>query len=463
MAALNDINVSVQLGTPTVSRQGFQRAMVVGRPTFSERYRIYESADAAQNDGDLTADLVEHVEAAFNQGSNSPQEVLVGRRQTDQDKIFEITIDAVENETYEYDITIDGSTHTATEDNSGGSNSSTGGIATDLESAISTVISNNNLDLTSSVSGSTVTIQSGTPGHDFDVAKGSGHTASDSATTETTTQAVINIETELQEIENALSDWFGLTLASHDTTQPVSDTDLAADWAEGRTKLFVPQFSDSVAKNTSEGNGNGVADRLFSAGYENTVPVWYSDDGDEVAFGWMAAKLSADPDVQSTTWKFYTVNGFDDDDLTSTEQANLESKNVNFYGREKGVKSMAQGVTSAGRFIDTRISAEWVRARLESDFTDILSSASNNNEKVSYTDGGIQRLTQAVEERYDQGVDADHFVAGTLDVDVPQLQDIPDSDRQNRELNTLQWGMQPAGAIHDVDTTGYINVSFDGF
>lgn len=108
------IDISISLGSPPVSSQGFGTPMIMARGLgagFTERIRFYSSAAEAAADGDLTADAVQRLTTGFSQ-SPAPDQIAVGRRGADvaQDIAFTIT-GATDGD---YSITINGLTHTFT-------------------------------------------------------------------------------------------------------------------------------------------------------------------------------------------------------------------------------------------------------------------------------------------------------------------------------------------------------------
>lgn len=106
------IDITISLGSPPVTRQGFGTPMVLATGLgagFTERIRFYSSAAEAAADTDLTAAAIAKVGAGFAQAI-SPDQIAVGRRDAAvaQDIAFTVSGAADGN----YTITINGLTHT---------------------------------------------------------------------------------------------------------------------------------------------------------------------------------------------------------------------------------------------------------------------------------------------------------------------------------------------------------------
>jgi len=256
------------------------------------------------------------------------------------------------------------------------------------------------------------------------------------------------------------SDWFGLA----SETRVRSEILALAAWIEDKFRLYVAQSPDTGIKDTPyvEGAGSDVANDLKDLGRRNTALVYQATAAEYADVAWAAKKLAADPDIQTTTWAHATLAGVTSQaSLTSTEKANIVSKNTNvylpFFGGSAVIANAVTMEGPSGRFIDLVITANWIRARVQEAIAQLFLDRSNANSKVPYTDEGLAELSNAVYGPLKQGEAVGHFRVDSSLVLMPLVADIPTADIEAREVN-FDFRAVPAGAVHKAIVTGRVTL-----
>lgn len=435
----NNITVNISLGAAPVGRAGFGVTLCAGPATFAERVRYYSSASEAAADSALmTAAQLLAVQTIF-AGNQKPDRVAVGRvTLTTTAQVITFTVGGGTDG--DYTITINGTDYT---------HSASGETADQIATALRALV---DADPAVSTSGATsaVIVTADVPGTAFTYAASStGDAIAVAVTTANATPA-----TDLDAVLAEQTDWYGLVIDARDEDTIYQ----VAQWTESNERLFIAQSSDAglldIATTTD------IASRIQDESLARSLVTYYSDDTKRADASWMGGKLAADPDVVSTDWAYYTLVGIPVDAINSTQRAALEDKGASFYTTFRGVGATWQGKTANGFFIDTRISADWIKARVEEDFSQILLDASNNNTKVPYTNGGIQTFVTALQRRLDQGEreSVGHFVPDSSSIDFPLLKDVSAADRTARQLN-MSFETEPAGSIQKATITGNISIT----
>ncbi len=260
-----------------------------------------------------------------------------------------------------------------------------------------------------------------------------------------------NLTAGLAAIAAEDNDWYGLALNS----RVAADNTEAATWAETAQKLFVAQTSDAdvlVAGDTD------IASTLKTASRLRTSVLWHHSDVEWAALAWLADRLGADPDVQTTIWKFVTLSGITPSKIDDTKKGVGLGKGANLYLTFGGQGSTGNGTLADGHKIDELITADWLRVRIAQDLKQLLLDYSNRRQKIPYTDKGFQILGQAARSRLNQGERVGHFEEGTSAVQLPKKADIPQATQAIRHYG-FSLSTQPAGAIESTGITGYVSLN----
>jgi hypothetical protein len=255
------------------------------------------------------------------------------------------------------------------------------------------------------------------------------------------------IVTDLGAVVAVDDDWYGIAIDSNSEAEILA---LAAD-VEARPKLFLAHTADTRAKVQAE--TTDVASDLQSFAYVRTALIWNNDTLGYAGAAWLGRCLPLDPG--SETWKFKTLAGIAVDDLTATEVTALKAKACNYYVQIAGINITMDGVTSGGEFIDVTRFVDWLTARMK----EAVFALFINNDKVPYTDGGVDLVRAALLGVLGLGVTRGGLAADPAPlVTAPLVADVDPVDRAARHLPDVHFSGRLAGAIHSVDVSGVVTV-----
>ncbi len=111
-----------------------------------------------------------------------------------------------------------------------------------------------------------------------------------------------------------------------------------------------------------------------------------------------------------------------------------------------GVPATYPGKTVDGTFVDTIVAGDWLAARIEEGIIQLLLDVSSRNEKVPYTQGGLEQVASVPRKWLQRGEALGHFRPGSSSVTVPDLDTIPDATIRAREA-TITAETTLSGAI----------------
>lgn len=445
----NAVNIIIRTDGAPVGRAGFSSAIIVDAQQGStERLLFFSSvaeAQAAQTGSQITAAQLAHITAGFSQ-QNRPAMIGAGRGDADVAQVDTVTVGGTPADTETFTITINGTDYTATA--AGGDDAAA--VATKLRTALAAVPG-----VTVGGAGADVTLTATVAGTPFTTTTSTTSAAGTLSLVNTTASA--SIATGLAAIleENAAG-WYGFGLVSRSAL----DLQRAAAWAEANQRFFIAQSSDSDILSAVD---TDVFSVLQSAGYHYTKLFWYSNNAAAPAFALLTDRLSNDPDVRTTIWDFVPLAGItpDVDNITTTQLANLTSKNGGAYLTLAGVGVTGGGNRQAsGRFSDVQITVDWYRARLDEAHANLLISASRRGTKIPYTDTGFEQVGAVARGVLELGIRAGHFEAATDDegaeispfVRLPRRSTLSGPDVDARRLRYTS-GALLAGAVQGVELT----------
>lgn len=247
------------------------------------------------------------------------------------------------------------------------------------------------------------------------------------------------------------NDWYGMIVG----TRTLADQELVAAWVESNGKLCIMASND--ANILDSGSTDDLAYNLSNSSYARSACIYHStadlSSSDEWAdAAWMGKMFPKDPG--SATWAYKTLAGVAVDTLTTTQIAAVLAKNGNVYIQTAGNNNTYKdGTVGEGEYIDIIRGTDWLAARMaERIYTRII-----NEDKVSYTDGGIAGIEGDMRAQLDDAVSV-----GLLNEDyitsVPKAADVSAADKGNRTLNNATFIGTYQQAIHAVNVTGTIGL-----
>ncbi|MDH3598023.1 MAG: DUF3383 domain-containing protein [Candidatus Tectomicrobia bacterium] len=258
------------------------------------------------------------------------------------------------------------------------------------------------------------------------------------------------IATDLAAIALYDPDWYGLCIDSNSRLEIVA----AAGWAESAKKQFVAQTQDpAVADLTNTADTDSVADDLEDLSRERTMLFFHQNSGEYICAAMLGRALPED--AGSITWAYKQLSGASSQSLTTTQQSNLEGKNVNFLTTLAGVAVTRYGTSMTGEYMDIIRGTDWLAARIQERVYALLIQ----NDKLPFTDAGIQAVRGEILAQLQQGIARD-FIAPDPEptCTVPRASAVSAADKGSRTLNDVTFRATLAGAIHKVAIEGELNL-----
>jgi hypothetical protein len=440
-ANLNDLvlNIRVLLDAIAVTRAGFGTVLCCG-PNFAPGdgalIKYFTSLPAVVSGTGLTTSSPEYraASAAFAQGA---RRFAIGRLRARVAQVQTITVTTAADGVWT--VTVNGTAYTFTASGSATANA----IATGLRAALGAAPG---VTITGSAAQVIVTANVAGVGFTSTVTAPAG-----GASTNVTTTANRSVADELNAIQNVQSDWFGLVITSRNE-QDILQT---SAWAETARRLFVAQTADAAVLTTATDH---IGAQLKALSRKYTAWAYHAPTNEYLDAAWAARVLSFALEVTSPTWAFHTLSGISSAQIDVTQRDNIRSQNGNVYMPLVGPPCTYEGKVASGQYIDEVVIAEWLEARIKEDCAQALLNASARGEKVPYADEGFAVFESILRSRYDQGVNAGHFIEGQLEATFPRRADILPADAAAR-LYTWSARIQLAGAVHA--TASNINLTVE--
>lgn len=252
----------------------------------------------------------------------------------------------------------------------------------------------------------------------------------------------------------ASSAWYGFCIGD----KTLADLQAVAAWAELNKKLFIIDDDDA---NIIDSTGD-IAEYVNTQAYDRTAVI-YSDVADLattdtcMAAAWLGLQFSKDPG--SSNWAYKTLKGCSAYEITLAQRTTALGKECNIYEEIAGVDVTELGTVGSGEYIDIIRGIDWLEAKIQENvFNSFL-----NNEKISYTDTGIQsvvsQIIAALQDAADIGliIGADDEDNG-YEVTAPLAANVSAADKAARELNEVTFRATLQGAINKTTINGFVGL-----
>lgn len=430
MSNLNDIvNVSITRATRFPTQQGFGVPLIVSEHTaFAENWRSYANIDGVAEDFATSTNEYKAANAAFSQNPRIPR-LKIGKKTTNVAE--EVTLTPTEQNSADYVVTVRGTTVTFTSD----SDATVAEITAGLHALINALD-----DVTSTDNTTNLSVVSGVAGWALDISV-SANIALVTAT------ANVGVESALNTIQQEDPDFYGVLL----TSRAVADQKAAAQWCESRVKLFI--MSEDAAEIIAPADTSDIFSFLSGKNYDRTVMLYSADLGSFPDAAWAGKMLPKEPG--SSTWKFKTLAGITADTLTDTATNAVKGKSGNVYTNVAGLSITSEGVVASGEFIDVIRGTDWIQSRIAEN----VYAALVNEDKIPYTNGGVDVIKAQVNQILTQAVQRSILRADPApEVTAPLVSEISLGNRSTRTLPDVNFTGQFAGAIHKTIINGTISV-----
>lgn len=157
----------------------------------------------------------------------------------------------------------------------------------------------------------------------------------------------------------------------------------------------------------------------FSAigAFERSALLYHDDDTEYVDMGWVADRVSADPDVNSADWKTLLKTGASlttglsqtqKDFLIKTNHGNVMLPLGPTYQR-----FVSPGINLNNRGIYELLSVDWFRSRTQEDYSQLLVEYANRHRKLVVGQAGQTAVQGILQKWLKKGVAAQHFLNAT--------------------------------------------------
>ena len=424
------VDVQITLGSKSVTRAGFGTPLVLGpNGNFSgDLVRTYTNLPGVAEDFETSDEEYKWAQRLFSQ-EKKPKKILIGKRSAAVAQVETLT-PTVLNTTL-YRVTINGEDYEFTSD--------ADATAAEIVAGLLALI-NADANCKMVASGTTTLILT---------ADNDGEASSVSASTNLTiahTSANHGLIEDIQAIQQVNDDWYCLILTSREDFEILQ----AAAFIEALRKIFIAANDETAIKTAST---TDLGSLLKQRTYNRTALIWSGDEANGPEAAWAGRKLPTDPG--SEQWRYANLSGVATDVLSSTEQANLNGKNVNHYTNVGGVGIVQKGKMASGQWIDVTRFLDWFTARVQEGIYALLVSV----EKVPYTDGGVTSLEAIVRAKIEEGIRVGGISRDDgYTVTSQKVSEVDPQLRQDRIFPDIEFEFRLAGAIGEVTVKGFVSV-----
>ena len=432
------IETQIDIRDAAVSQQGFGTPLIAANHNFwPERVRTFsELIELVTPPLNVPTSHPIYVHAkALKAQKPSPAQFKVGKRDSAAEQTFELT-PTVDPAGSTFTFSIDGVALTA-------SVAAAGTVAQACTAIAAAITAKPELaDVTATAGATKVTVAGDTDGVRHSFASSSRNLAY----AETTVDP--GIEDDLNAIWAADQAWYGLMIDSVGAQEILG----AANWAETQTMLFFATTMDSGCLGAGD---TDVCSQLAASSLQRTIVLWHHRGAEQVGCtAWAGKMLPKAPG--SANWANKSLALVDVSPLDDTARGHLKAKNCNYYVAVKGIGFTLDGRASGARFADITHGIDWFEARLEERVVLLFA----NNDKVPYTDAGIQLIRGQVDAQILAGITAGIVdPAQTWWTSVPAVADVDPNDKIARILRNVRFQFVLQGAINKVLINGTVLVA----
>lgn len=270
-----------------------------------------------------------------------------------------------------------------------------------------------------------------------------------------------SITDSLNEIKEVSDSWYGtITTLAYD----VDDYVEYAAWVEVNEKYFYIKSNESeIAAVADDSDTTSLAARLKGLGFDRSFIIYHSFASTEEIDAATVSKISP-LNAGTYTVKFKSLKGVTPDDLKTSQKKNVTDKNANIYEEFGGRNILREGTSSSGEFADVIHFVDWLKFRINVEVSQVFLK----NDKIPYTDSGIQSIANAIETPLKAGQNRNGISPTSFDdegvqnggyfIETPLAANVSTTDKANRVLNDVNFTAWLAGAIHKVKINGIVRV-----
>jgi len=427
------VSVNIRANSRNPTRAGFGTPLIYTYHTvFAEKWRVYTSLAGMIADGFTVTSSAYRLAQALTNQNPSVKSWVVGRKDTAPtfSQVLAIT-SAVEGAHVRFKV-IDSAGVVQQVDYTIGAAATTSSVATAVELLVEALAG-----VDSAASAADITVTSSVAGfkpYIYDLENCGVH--------ETTADA--GYDTELAAFELLNNAWY-FVLA--DSQSPANVAKIAA-YVLPRTKLY---FVATQSNLELAGTGTLGSD-LKALANGRTVLIYGFNPHEFSGAAWVGVGAPQTPG--EITWANKQLTGVTAKDLTSTQQTNLETDNINHYQEIAGLGATRNGVVTSGEWIDVVHGTDALTAAIQEAVWTVMANAG----KIPFTDAGLDLIASAIlgaMKRFEGNAERPGLLLpGSSKVSMPLAADISASDKRLRRLTGVAFYAKFAGAVHAVDLVG---------
>ncbi len=289
---------------------------------------------------------------------------------------------------------------------------------------------------------SPITVTGSAPGNWFSLALGVSDVKNGRLSIATTHASPSGLTDELDEILLEDSSWYQVHLLYPSSALVL----VVATWAEANERTLVFASSDTDIVNVAVGSGTDIGALALAEEYTATSGMYYPDPSKFAAARWMGRWLPTDPGQATAALK--TLAGLPVVPLTTTQKTNLKNRRMQTYIGQYGRGVMSEGMvfSTVFRFLDVRRDVDWLTDELRRMIFGLLAGS----DKIPFTPAGIAKIEGGVRGSVELAVDRGVLAEGTTNVVAPNIEDIEDADKADRNLRGVEFFGTLQGAVHTV-------------
>lgn len=445
MPNINDIvDITVSSSTRPTSTASFSNALfIASHNVFTERSRVYTSANSAISDGfDANSPVVQFLTGCF-QGSQKPNNVIVGRRAL---STITMSVDSVsEDEVYQLSVKV-GTTVTAISYIATGVDT-TSTVATSVAALIDAVTG-----VGAAAVGDVITLAPDVLTTPFTV-----YNITDNFTTSYVANAGETYTAAYTAISETLStDAFFLAGDTRDEDDVQELFDIAAS-----EKLFAVTASSDVNTYNS-GDASNIAYYLNLNAYERGLGFFSAEAATSYAPEGALIGSWAATNPGTVTLHGSDLVGIAADTLTDSQSSVLASRKFNYYTTVRGVGNFFwNGFVPNGEFADLVRFKLWLEARVQESVATLFKNrTASTGGKIPYNADGEAAVEGAISEvlelAYTRGATSLDDKGRKYVITFPDTQ--LSTDKANRLLNDVEFSVVYSNAVHKVIIRGYVTL-----
>jgi hypothetical protein len=442
------VSLTITADTVGQARAGFGVMMILSHnATWVERTRTYEGIDDVAED--WATDSPEYLAAnvAFAQTPH-PEEIMIGRAGAKPTQVYVIGVNLVANSA-KYGVTVasQGATITNPIEYTSDSSATNDEIVAGLVAALNAVTGKNyTAAATGSVGAQVCTVTANAAGNWFALA------VDPTYLTIKQTHVDPGVTAEITAISNEDDSWYAI-ITLYNSKAYVQSVANAIEATGSKMYFFDVNETDSI--NLAVGSSpTDTLYTLFATKYNRVAGSYYPNPATMFTAAWLGRVLPDEPG--SETWKGKTLELVAAVGLSTTQRKNLRDRKANSYTTIGSENKTWEGTVLGGSFgfIDVTRGLDW----LYDDMTKGVFDAAFSGEKLPYTNAGIAVVRNAIKTSLKRAVARGILTDNPQpEIDVPDIADVSDSDKQLRNLPDVNWNATLAGAIHTIKIKGMVS------